>query len=52
VDKSAEALRRAVEALVMQPELRARMGQAGRKRVEGSFNPSLQMARIVEACFV
>ncbi len=48
VEKDARALREAVAPLVGDPVLRARMGEAGRARVERMFHPSTQMGRIVE----
>jgi glycosyltransferase involved in cell wall biosynthesis len=48
VDKDARALREAVEPLLTDPVLRARMGEAGRDRVERMFHPQTQMGRIIE----
>jgi len=50
VDKSPEALRRAVGTLLGDPDLRARMGEAGRRRVGDCFNPEKQMGQIIESC--
>jgi len=48
VDKTAAALRAAVASLVEDPVLRANMGDAGRARVEAMFNPSRQIALLME----
>lgn len=50
-DKDAGSLRRTVERLVADPSLRARMGEAGRERVERRFNPAVQMGEIMTLCF-
>jgi glycosyltransferase involved in cell wall biosynthesis len=50
VDKSPEALRRAVDSLLGDPGLRVRMGEAGRRRVGDRFDPAKQMGQILEAC--
>ena len=47
-EKNAASLRRAVEPLLADPVLRARMGEAGRARVEALFNPDRRLAEIVE----
>ncbi len=47
-EKDAVALRRAVEPLLADPVLRARMGEAGRGRVEAHFNPERRLREIVE----
>ncbi len=47
-DKTPESLRRAAAALVADPVLRGRMGEAGRARVEALFNPSTQLAALME----
>ena len=49
-DKTAGSLREAVEPLVADAALRRRLGEAGRARVERMFDPSRQMAEIVESC--
>jgi len=51
VEKEARALRDAVEALVTDPVLRTRMGEAGRERVLRMFHPEMQMGRIIEEVF-
>lgn len=48
VEKDARVLREAVAPLVGDPVLRARMGEAGRARVEQMFHPEKQMGRIIE----
>jgi len=48
VEKEPMALRVAVEALVTDPVLRARMGEAGRGRALRMFHPATQMGRIIE----
>jgi len=50
VDKSPEALRRAVDTLLGDPGLRVRMGEAGRRRAGDRFDPEKQMGEILEAC--
>lgn len=50
-DKDAGSLRRTVEMLLADPSLRARMGEAGRRRVERHFHPSVQMGEILGLCF-
>lgn len=50
-EKTASSLREAVARLVAEPVVRARMGEAGRARVEERFHPVTQMAKILEACF-
>lgn len=50
VEKAPDALRSAVERLLADPGLRARMGEAGRERVRERFDPEKQMGRIIEAC--
>jgi glycosyltransferase involved in cell wall biosynthesis len=50
VEKEPIALREAVRRLLEDAGLRARMGEAGRARVEDRFHPAKQMGRIMKAC--
>lgn len=48
VPKEEAPLRDAVEKLVISAELRGEMGRRGRERVLSNFNPSIQIARVME----
>jgi glycosyltransferase involved in cell wall biosynthesis len=48
VPKEEEHLREAVEKLIVSPELRGEMGSKGRERVLKSFNPGIQIKKVME----
>jgi glycosyltransferase involved in cell wall biosynthesis len=48
LEKSAESIREAVRKLIESSDLRRRMGEAGRRRVEDQFHPRICTGRIME----
>lgn len=50
-DKETASLREAVRRLAADEGLRARMGEAGRRRVEDHFHPARQIGMVLQACF-